>query len=128
MTGAVGKSHRLDRLEGLNRLNQPHQPLQPFQPVSLSHYLTNPLPNLPGCSLDASLQIPEVEVFFPGGVVPYDLAVSDEPVFIGNQSFQAYGAPGVDFGGGNAHFCTEAVAEAIGKAGGYVPVDPGGID
>lgn len=37
-------------------------------------------------------------------VVPYDLAMAQKFVFIGNQAFQAHRAPGVDFGGGNAYF------------------------
>ena len=53
------------------------------------------------------------EVFLSAGVVAYDVSVAEEFVLVGEEAFEAYGASGVDFGGGDAYFGAEAVAEAV---------------
>ena len=67
------------------------------------------------------------EVFLSAGVVAYDVSVAEEFVLVGEEAFEAYGASGVDFGGGDAYFGAEAVAEAVGEAGGGVLIDAGGV-
>ena len=68
------------------------------------------------------------EVFLSAGVVAYDVSVAEEFVLVGEEAFEAYGASGVDFGGGDAYFGAEAVAEAVGEAGACVLVDVGAVD
>ena len=61
------------------------------------------------------------------GVVADDLAVAAQEVFVGHEAVEADGAAGVELAGADADFGAEAVAEAVGKAGGAVAVDACGV-
>src|SRR5207244_10046905 len=62
------------------------------------------------------------------GVCRNDMAVSDELVFVDEQSFDADGAAGVSFVRADADFGAKAITEPIGKPGRCVPENAGGID
>ena len=61
-----------------------------------------------------------MELLFPRCVVAYGLSVAEELVLVGNEAFETDRASGVDLGGGDADFCAETVAEAVGEAGGGI--------
>ena len=56
-----------------------------------------------------------MELFPAGCVIIDDVAVTRQPVFIGNKTFKAYGTAGMDLAGAHADLGTEAVTEAVGK-------------
>ena len=62
------------------------------------------------------------------GVVGDDLAGAEEFVFVDDQSFESYGAAGVDFARADTDFCAEAVAEAVAEARAAIPEYVCGID
>ena len=61
-------------------------------------------------------------------VVANDVARAGEAVFVGDDAVQADRAAGVQLAGADANLGTEAVAEAVGEAGGTVVEDVGGVD
>ena len=69
-----------------------------------------------------------MEGFFSFRIVACGVSVAKEFVFVGHEAFQTYWAAGVEFACGNAYFRTETVAESVGKSGGGISVDSGGID
>ena len=67
------------------------------------------------------------ELAHTAGVIGGDMALTAQPVAVGNQTLQPNGAPGGHGLGGDAYLGAEAVAEAIGKAGGAIEVDAGAV-
>ncbi len=63
----------------------------------------------------------------PGGVIPYDMAVSFQLVFIGHQTVQADRAPGRHLAGADAYLRPESVPETVREAGRGIPVYAGAV-
>ena len=56
------------------------------------------------------------------------LPVAQHDPFLRSQPVQTDGTADVDFVGGNADFCAEAVFETVGEAGGGIDHDAGAVD
>ena len=61
-------------------------------------------------------------------IVGYDVAVTEEFVFVSNQTFESNRATCVKFTGADTDFGTEAITETIGKAGRTIHVTAGRIN
>ena len=61
------------------------------------------------------------------GEISGDVALSPQPIAIGDQTVETDGATGGKRLGADTHFGTEAVAESIGETGGTVVIDPGTV-
>lgn len=64
----------------------------------------------------------------PLAISQRDLAVAPELVLVDHEALKPDGAARVDLVGADADLGAEAVAHAVGHAGGRVPVDAGGVD
>lgn len=62
------------------------------------------------------------------GIVADGVPFSVQEIFVGHKAFEADGASGVELARADADLCAEAVAEAVGEAGGAVAVNAGGVD
>ena len=61
--------------------------------------------------------------FGPTGVIGSNMALAPQAIAVGDQTLQAHGPPGRQGLGADAHLGAEAIAEAIGKAGGAIEID-----
>ena len=68
------------------------------------------------------------ELTYTAGEVSGDMPLSPQAVAIGDQPFQPHRTPWGKGLGADADLGTEAVTEAIRKAGGAVVIDPGTVD
>ena len=64
----------------------------------------------------------------PTGVIAGDMAIAAQQVAVGDQTLQAHRSAGGQGLGADSHLGAEAVAVAIGEAGGAIPVNAGAVD
>src|SRR5215472_2046961 len=80
------------------------------------------------CSQRATSSPPMLEGPLALDIVGDDLAASPQLVFVRKQSLQTNGAARVQLAVADADLCAQAVAKAVGKAGGSIVKDAGRVD
>ena len=68
-----------------------------------------------------------MKLFFSGRIFRHGLSFADQAVFVGDETIKTDRPSGVQFTGGDPDFRPEAVAVAVGKAGGAIAVNAGAV-